>query len=145
MGDEQLQLSLEFLGEDETPIRPDLTDKILGQIWVERVRQDDKWGLQSHPMFTLLDGLTAEEAREAYALAATKMKKVNDENDQPGWDTILAEEIAEAYEQAGVDVDKVRQELVESAAVIVCIIEQIDREKEVTDGGVHEGRYDPFR
>jgi len=91
----------------------------------ERLRQLEKWGKQSR---TFADFHTQGPAemqnlnmmRTLYDIETTSA-------DGPRWDTILGEELLEAR-TAGT-IEELRTELVQSAAVIVAMIEQIDRQE----------------
>ena len=76
-------------------------EKIIDQILQERKRQDMKWGIQNH--------------------------------NHANWLLILTEEIGEAAKEANEihfrdgDVEKLKTELIQSAAVIVSWLENIER------------------
>lgn len=72
-------------------------EKALSDVLKERERQDEKWGVQDHGAFV--------------------------------WITILVEEIGEFTEAAlkGYNLDVLRKEAVQMAAVALAIIECIDR------------------
>jgi hypothetical protein len=94
------------------------TQKVLGDIEDERVRQDAKWGEQNHE-----DG-TSWEWDELNKL----VHELNDKKVALGeltWRDILHEEVVEAYGET--DPGKLRAELVQVAAVAVCWAEAIDR------------------
>lgn len=77
------------------------TGVVLAHILVERQSQDDKWGRQDHDNFT--------------------------------WNTILSEEVGEAAEAAldiefkGGDRQRLREELIQVAAVATAWVECLDR------------------
>jgi hypothetical protein len=92
---------------------------VLGEIAGERARQDAKWGPQSHP-----DG-TGRPGDRAWA---DVMRDQCDHEHRSGlgtWRTILAEEVFEAFAEA--DLAKLREELVQVAAVAAAWVEAIDR------------------
>jgi hypothetical protein len=93
------------------------TQKVLQEIFDERVRQDEKWGEQNHP-----NG-TSEEFRRA----AEIYKRLYELGDAT-WDTILAEEVYEARTET--EDELLRKELIQVAAVACNWIECIDRRKE---------------
>lgn len=110
-------------------IDPRATYDVLGEVYDERVRQDQKWGLQSYPdiyHFAGLDGAI----RHNYASTAAAWKRTNDARAEAGrttWDGVLLEEVFEALEHAGSDPVKFREELVQVAAVACLIIEDLGR------------------
>ena len=101
---------------------------ILNEIAAERARQDEKWGEQNHP-----DG--TGEYVEAVPLwpagdLADFAKNETDVLAQAGfvsWRNILFEEVCEAFAEA--DVEKLRTELVQVAAVAAQWVEAIDRRR----------------
>lgn len=107
----------------------------LSDVSVERDRQEDKWGAQNHPdLCPTLTGRGASSERHAEDLeiptasrakflcgSAAAVKELN-------WATIAVEEVAEAVEAAAQgDLVKLREELVQSAAVFIAWIEALDR------------------
>lgn len=99
--------------------------RILDEVFVERIQQDKKWGEQNHPM---IGGPLPEPRRRQWARQADFWKKCNDgraQSGQMGFDGILLEEVYEALCEA--DPIKIREELVQVAAVAVSMIEAIDR------------------
>lgn len=98
---------------------------ILEEIKAERVRQDAKWGEQNHPI-TLLPAMYAESV-------ANDLRQKCDEAFECGegsWEDILLEEVYEALEQAAKgNIEKTREELIQVAAVVVAMIECVDRNK----------------
>lgn len=93
--------------------------RVLSDVIAERQRQHARWGRQSHPDGT--GGLAAVQQREA-------AQRYCDELSVAGlltWRAILEEEVAEAI--AEVDHDRLREELVQVAAVAVQWIEALDR------------------
>lgn len=112
---------------------------VLAEVNAERVRQDAKWGEQNHPD---VDPHMAEEytpaivAHTVYGIpAADTAKRLCDEAAKAGectWAHILVEEVAEAVDaacqvQKGVDIDALRNEILQVAAVAVSWVEAIDR------------------
>jgi len=100
------------------PNFPGLTDSVLTEIYNERANQDLKWGTQNHPMgasYGLRDSCRA--VQEACDKAA--------EEGTLTWMLILDEEVTEA--SCEVDPARMREELVQVAAVAVAMIEAIDR------------------
>lgn len=98
-------------------------DDILDEVAIERYRQLEKWGQQDHPSHSPVGSMIAEwRSKAAY------WKQVNDARHAQGvdsWDGILVEEVYEALAEA--DEAKVREELIQVAAVAVAWIEAIDR------------------
>jgi hypothetical protein len=97
-----------------------VTKAVLLEVQHERERQDAKWGEQNHPSFGPLPPVfvTADLARS--------MCEANHEAGFGSFADILLEEVAEAYEEQD-DEAKLREELVQVAAVAVNWIEAIDR------------------
>lgn len=101
------------------------TDKlatIFNAIMAERALQDSKWGKQNHPI------RDESFAQDFYTSIAESAKQTCDAHTREGtlsWLHILNEEIYEAM--AEVDYALVRAELVQVAAVVVAMIECIDR------------------
>lgn len=98
----------------------------LGEVYAERERQDREWGEQNHPdgtgpevvwSYTGPASFVAETARHNCQLIA--------EEGYVTWRDIALEEIAEAFAED--DPAKLRDELVQVAAVAVAWIEAIDR------------------
>ena len=87
------------------------------EIIQERRRQDLKWGEQNHP-----SGTGSFYKRKA---ALAKKRCQNPLNDQDSWDLILLEEVYEAL--AETNELKVREELIQVAAVAMAWVECIDR------------------
>jgi hypothetical protein len=110
------------------------TFRVLSEIAQERDRQDEKWGEQNHPVrwpestyedrqlyHTVADGWKERNTRRvaiANAQGATPDRNCS-------WDGILLEEVYEAL--AETDPVKIRAELVQAGAVVVAMIESLDR------------------
>ena len=95
---------------------------VLDDVWLERRRQDRKWGEQNHPIAVARDIHRHTDEMKFW-------KRVNDWRNRTGqltWDGILLEEVYEALSE--VDPEKIRAELVQVAAVAVAMIECIDRQ-----------------
>lgn len=112
-------------GMPDFPPVAQATGRVLAAIADERDRQDAKWGANRsmgmvHSIAYEYEFENAEIARSMYSAQA--------EIGQVSWTNILAEEIAESIEamRRGL-VDEARMELVQVAAVVVAIIEDIDR------------------
>lgn len=91
---------------------------VLGDVADERYRQDKKWGVQSHPDGTGV-GMLAELGAELEAAARHAL------SESPTYAAILAEEVGEALQEG--DPAKLREELVQVAAVAVAWVQLIDR------------------
>lgn len=105
-------------GELLMHIRAYEQEDILDDVFTERDRQLAKWGPQTHP-----NGTGAWD----WTLRAETIKRLNDDRAQrgiPDWSSILLEEIYEAFAER--DEDKLREELVQCAAVIFAWIEDMD-------------------
>ena len=100
---------------------------IIDEILWERIRQDSKWGEQNHPMIHLDEFSTADH----YVTFAQGERRYCDARFKEGtgsWELILNEEVAEAYEQAALgNKEELRKELIQVAAVVVAMIESLDR------------------
>lgn len=95
------------------------TEAVCVEVWDERLRQDQRWGEQNHPDGTNL----AEDTSRA-----DRVKELNDyyvKSDTLTWRDILLEEVYEAFAES--DPDRLREELVQVAAVAVAWVEAIDR------------------
>ena len=99
---------------------------VLGDVAAERRRQDDKWGEQNHP-----DGTGADKRPEGslyFKFLADYFRAECDAAAADGtitWRHILLEEFFEAMAED--DPLKLREELVQTAAVAVRWCEAIDR------------------
>lgn len=94
------------------------TRRVLGDVAAERRRQDAKWGPQSHR-----DG-----TGYAYEGDRTRFRQACELAFGEGvgtWVDILLEEVYEAL--AETDLEKLRTELVQTAAVAAAWVEDIDR------------------
>jgi malonyl CoA-acyl carrier protein transacylase len=104
----------------DDPIMSDM-DAVLCEVAQERVRQDAVWGEQNHP-----DGCFPEVA------AVAEAHREHLRTFGPHWSLILLEEAHEAA--AETDPARLREELLQVAAVAVAWVEAIDRR---TAKGVH--------
>lgn len=113
----------------------------------ERARQLKKWGDQIHPDIDPRDIDIVTQQHYAYKTGV--MKGVNDEREMPSrtvgrcsrcpaegdhkhtaWDFILLEEVYEALTEAAAgDLEKLEEELIQSAAVIAAWVYDIRRRK----------------
>lgn len=96
------------------------TQGVLDEVRLERTKQDLRWGRQRHPDGTDDSLETREEREEAKATCALEAKF----SGGPTWKAILDEEMKEAF--AETDAKRLRDELVQVAAVAVAWIEDID-------------------
>ena len=97
--------------------------RVLLDVFRERSNQDEKWGQQNH-----IDGTGSSEffmnGHQMSGMA--EYAKTRCQTASPDtWEKILSEEIFEAYEET--DPVRLREELVQSAAVLFAWIECIDR------------------
>lgn len=110
---------------------------VLEEVSQERGRQDAKWGEQNHPNGTgdqvaLLHGWTLPKqlglvpvTMGAFAYTARSVTDAAAEAGTVTFADILLEEVAEAFAEE--DPAKLREELIQVAAVAVAWIETIDR------------------
>lgn len=96
--------------------------KIASEIVTERIRQDKKWGEQNHEDGTGKPG-DIYQAHTARELTESRFK-----TGIGTWKDILREEVYEAF--AETDPDKLREELIQVAAVAASWVEAIDRRRE---------------
>lgn len=94
------------------------THLVLLNIEAERRRQDAKWGIQSLPYGT-------DETYEATARFFQRQNDVQYEHGQSNWTSVLLEEVYEALSET--EPERLREELVQVAAVAVAWVEHIDR------------------
>lgn len=95
-------------------------DDVLDEVHTEREAQHFKWGEQNHP-----DGTGSEQDRRS----AEDWRYVCQRNFRNGVGTyrdILQEEVAEAFAES--DKTKLREELIQVAAVATAWVEKLDRE-----------------
>ena len=115
MNNEQMMLSDIKLSEKLAPI--------FIKIMAERIRQHETWGEQNHPMIS--DPFTKEQMK----IGENFYRGINLYGKDSSWFAILMEEVCEAF--AETEMEKQREELIQCCAVIVQIIEYLDRVKEV--------------
>ncbi len=104
---------------------------IYEEIKAERTRQDEKWGEQNHPILDpLLIERSAQRMAEEYEIPTeARAKQLCEGNFKRGTGTymhILIEEIAETV-ACMKDTKSMRKELIQCGAVIVAMIESLDR------------------
>lgn len=92
---------------------------VLGDVGAERRRQDRKWGAgQTHPFGM---GTQYQQAMADYHKARCESAA---REGRVTWEEILMEEVAEAFAES--DPAKIREEMIQVAAVAVRIVEDID-------------------
>lgn len=96
---------------------------VLGEVYEERRRQLQKWGVQDHPMGTGAEVMLWNYEVQDLLKFVTDF---NDENDNPFWGTILLEEVLEALAEPE-ESPNLRRELLQVAAVAVAAVEDLDR------------------
>lgn len=101
------------------------TRDVLFEVYEERLRQTEKWGVQEHPMGT---GPSVELFGYEIKDLLGFVTNYNDENDNPFWGTILLEEVLEALAETE-DSENLRKELLQVAAVAVAAVENLDRKR----------------
>ncbi len=103
-------------------------DRVLEDVYDERIRQEERWGEQNHPP---LAPESAHWARRIlYGAEAEEWKRENAsrvQGDALAWDGILLEEVYEALAEE--DPTRIREELIQVAAVAVCWVQAIDRQE----------------
>lgn len=120
---------------------PVATTLILTEVAAERLRQDEKWGEQNHP---LVDELLRDRPHERMALEyeiptalrATWNCETAFKRGEGTWLHILVEELSEfmgAAQSAHIDPTHARHELVQVAASAIAAIEAIDRNTAATE------------
>lgn len=96
------------------------TAQVLNEVYSERMAQDEKWGEQNHPNGT---------GDPYYVAWSERYRKTCDSAFNRGvgtWRDILLEEFYEALAEE--DPEKLRNELIQVAAVSVAWVECIDRD-----------------
>lgn len=96
--------------------------KILDAINAERDRQLEKWGVQHHPL--------SKFGHTAAGLLAKSFKEENDREAVAGtltWENIFLEELYEALAEE--EKEKIVGELVQLAAVVVAVIEDLSTKR----------------
>lgn len=125
---DKLNTALDRLGPvtgrvDHDPINP--TGEVLDQIHAEIRRQLKKWGVQDHKSFT--PDNVFDRSNPTVDLAKL-ICDVKSQHKAVSWDDIFAEEAFEAHVEAKAgNLENLRTELVQVAAVAVSWILSIDR------------------
>lgn len=121
------------------------TQGVLAEVLAERQRQEAKWGEQNHPDFdqTLLTrpgGCDEERMAMQYEVPTEARGKQlcqgAFEKKQGTYAHILVEEVAEAVGACNAPPAKLREELIQVAAVAVAWVEKLDREAARTSTAV---------
>lgn len=99
------------------------TDRVLGEIALERVAQDAKWGEQNHPILPI-DPSMEHHLRMEERQARAVYERHADEG-MVSWYDILREEFCEVFIERNPPAQ--RHELIQVAAVAVAMVECIDR------------------
>lgn len=95
-------------------------DVFFQRVYAERGRQLEKWGVQRHPWTTE----TASTAHDSLAFTYRQECERKTKAGTVTWVDILLEEVFEAA--AETDARRIREELVQVAAVTAAVIEQLD-------------------
>ncbi len=103
-------------------LNPGSVDGVLQEVLKERHRQHRKWGEQNHP-----DG-TGDHEFQAAARVARRTCDVEHKAGRGTWEHILSEEFFEALAEE--PPARLREELIQVAAVAVAWVEAIDRRGE---------------
>ena len=106
-------------------------EQILKEIKIERSKQDAKWGEQNHPILDPF--LTSRESIrmcQEYEIPsedmARQMVEIHAKRGDLTFMHILMEEISESA-SCGSNIKELRKELIQSASVLVAMIESLDR------------------
>jgi hypothetical protein len=125
---------LEFVRGEYTPQQPQPPiENIFDEIHQERKRQDEKWGVQNHPILDPLlieKNASPERVCSEYEIPTEdRAKELCEKNFKRKTGTymhILVEEISEVA-SCGKDVKALREELIQTAAVTIAMIQSLDR------------------
>jgi hypothetical protein len=107
------------------------TDSVLREVLAERVRQDDRWGQQDHPMHAPGE----EDGVLLLDWPFRDLEQVMKERfgyGPPSWAVIQLEEVFEAL--AAKTLPEARAEFIQVAAVAVAAVESIDRKLKKEEG-----------
>lgn len=100
------------------------TGGVLLEVLAERKRQDERWGQQNHPW----DNYAEHVVRWGFVVFEDQAKQLVDwlgKKDLIDYAGILTEEYLEAVNADSIE--RVREELIQVAAVAVAAVESIDR------------------
>lgn len=106
------------------------------EVALEMFRQVLKWGIQSHPDYTP-EGCPVASTTSCIAKATVEAKAAGKLDEELSWWDILYEEVMEAYDELNahmlvkkeIDIQKLRTELIQIAAVCCSWVEDIDRKE----------------
>ena len=103
---------------------------VLEEVAQERLRQVDKWGHQNHPdgtgdVWEMCNGRHAGWAEEWADDMRRRCQEAPERQWGDLWSLILMEEVAEAFAEE--QPDRLREELIQVAAVACAWVEAIDR------------------
>ena len=106
-------------------------ENIIQEIKTERLYQDGKWGIQNHPILDpMLIERSPERMCEEYEIPsetrAKAMCDIHAKRCDVTYMHILVEEISEVA-SCGKDTVALRKELIQCAAVVIAMIESLDR------------------
>lgn len=114
------------------------TDRVLQEVLAERVRQDERWGEQNHPVHDPEDPAGVFLLGRSYA-ALEQEAKARFAAGRRSWALVELEEVFEAL--AAKTPAEARAEFIQVAAVAVAAVESIDRKtkKEASDDAGTDG------
>jgi hypothetical protein len=106
-------------------------ENIFNDIRKERQKQEEKWGEPNHPILDpMLINMDAQRMCEEYEIPsesrARQLVEIHAERSDITYMHILIEEISEAA-SCGSNIKELRKELIQSASVLVAMIESLDR------------------
>lgn len=107
-------------------LHPGTTGFVIGEIMAERGAQDARFGEQNHP-----DGTGSASDRWAANNARIEADLATDTGTLT-WKAVLKEEVMEAFAES--DLVRLREELVQVAAVATCWVEALDRRQQAPEG-----------
>jgi hypothetical protein len=116
------------------PDQMNTTERVLDELFTEREKQDEKWGEQNHPIrwpaSDEKDRAYYQRMADAWKFTnASRVQVANERDKTPdrncAWDGVALEELFEALAES--DPAKIRAELVQAGAVVVAMIEYLDR------------------
>lgn len=102
------------------------TKSVMGEVLIERLDQERKWGVQNHPIRP--EGGRWAGDLTASAIYSKSLCEMRRERGEMTWRDILLEEVHEVF--AEVDPEDQRAELIQVMAVAAAMIDNIDRDSE---------------
>lgn len=114
------------------------TNNVLQEVLAERIRQDDRWGEQNHPVHDQEDPNGVFLLGRSYA-ALEQEAKARFAAGRRSWALVELEEIFEAL--AAKTLAEARAEFIQVAAVAVAAVESIDRK--LKEGAASDETKDP--